>query len=167
MRAGHASWWARVKALNKQYPGLLRELMNTDQSSATRKARTAVRKALPAPVTSDPVILKAHKSIIADVADLPPVPDKPFEELEPHEQLTVITGQSLRVVHEILSFKMADKAGVPQPKIISIVKDTALRALSVRVKVDRNALSARRIDKMGELLERLKANGNGAKVIEG
>ena len=51
-------------------------------------------------------------------------------------------------------------------KVASMVKDTALRALAVRVKIDSNALREKRIDKMDDLLRRLKA-GDGAKVIEG
>lgn len=162
-------WWARLKALDKKHPGLLRSVINTDQKTETVARRKEARLEMPTPKTKDPLVLKAHNQVIAVAATLPRLPDKPFEEMEPHEQMVAITGRSLRVVYEILGFKMTVK-GVPDPKIASLVKDTALRALAVRVKIDRNALAARRNDKMAELLERLtqgEKNGSGAKVIEG
>lgn len=166
MQAGAQSWWTRLRELEAKHPGLMRQVLNVDEATETRQRRKEVRREMPAPKTDDPVVLKAHTQVVALAAELPRLPDKPFEQMEPHEQLVAITGKSLRVVHEILGFKMTDTDGVPNPKIVSIVKDTALRALAVRVKVDRNALAARRADKMAEILERL-TKGETAKVIDG
>ena len=166
LHQGARNWWARVKALEAKHPGIMRQILNSDQAAITRLRVKEIQKVMPKPQTDDKQILQAHKIIVRKVADLPAVPDKPFDKLEPHEQLTVITGQSLKVVHEILSFSMKDADGLVDAKIASMVKDTALRALAVRVKVDRNALAAKRLDKMSELLDRLKA-GEAAKTIEG
>lgn len=172
MREGQRNWWARIRELEKVHPGLMRQVLGIDQKIEVNARRREVRKEMPKPDTDDPLILKAHKQVVALKADLPALPDKPFEEMEPHEQLVAITGQSLRNVYEILKFKMVDEKGQPILKVASMVKDTSLRALAVRVKVDRNALAARRADKMAEILERLTKgdapkNGDGAKVIEG
>lgn len=163
---GRKAWWQRLHDLEKTHPGIMRQALNTDGALATRAARREVKKTMPAPETDDKIVLKAHKELVAQVASLPKVPDKPFDELEPHEQLVVITGQSLKVVHEILTFKLKDANGEVNLKVASMVKDTALRALATRVKIDRNALTARKLDNMVDLLQRLK-NGDGAKVIEG
>lgn len=168
-REGNRNWWIRLKALEAKYPGIMRQALGVDKAIATRKAIKEVEKTMPKPETEDKTILQAHKAIVKRVADLPALPDKPFEDMEPHEQLVAITGQSLKVVHEILSFEMTEGKGKNKTvnlKVASMVKDTALRALAVRLKSDRNALTARRLDKMGELLERLR-NGDDAKIIDG
>ena len=180
-RAGHVRWIARMRELQKTQPDIFkRDGRGRSKEDATEHWRLQRAAGITSPVlvplkdipgvklptTDDKVILKADRVIRQEIAALPTVPDKPFGELEPHEQLVVITGRALNVVHEILHFEMKGKDGVVDVKVASMVKDTALRALAVRVKIDSNALREKRIDKMDDLLRRLKA-GDGAKVIEG
>lgn len=168
LRKGAADWWTRMRALEAKQPGIIRRMFNTDKAVETRMRRKAVAKTLPMPpgAKEDKMILRAHKAIVNEIADLPAVPDKPFDQLEPHEQMVVNTRIALSRANEILCLPFKDEAGVVDPKIASIVKDATFRTIAAAVKIDRNVLAARKIDRMADLLERLKA-GEGAKVIEG
>lgn len=84
---------------------------------------------------------------------LPAMPDKPFDQMEPHEKLQVLTGMSLDFHHKVLSLPFDPAA---QPKLAQMQMAAASGALALRVKVDRNALTARKVDGMVSLLERLK-----------
>jgi hypothetical protein len=178
---GKNNWFARMRQLKLKDPDVFKRLgfgrpraefvahLELQRAAGLPTNRMIPLKDIPGaprpPKTDDKHILKAEKIIRQEIATLPAVPDRPFDELEPHEQLTVITGLSLKVVHDILHFEMKDRNGDVDVKVASMVKDTALRALAVRVKVDRNALTARRLDQTADLLARLK-NGDDAKVID-
>lgn len=166
-KAGHANWWARMKAIEAQHPGTIRRMMGIDKAHETRAKNKEIEATLlPRPKTKDEIIIKAHKALVKQVAALPAIPDKPFDQLEPHEQLVFNTKLALKRQHEILEVKLTENKMAKNPKLASMVKDAAFRTLSAAIKVDTNALRARKLDKMGELLARLKG-GDEAKVIEG
>lgn len=172
VHAGQRRWFARMRALDKQYPGLMREVMKIDQREETRRRVKEIRAKgnMPKIVTADKMLQKADKELVKAVAELPRIPDKPFEELEPHEQLVRITGESLTRIHEIVRTPIPDlnvrNLDPMALKLAAMIKDASLRALTVRIKADGNALAARKVDRLAEILERLKA-GDQAKVIEG
>ena len=165
--AGHTNWWARMHAIEKDHPGTLRRVLGIDKAIETRKRKKEIEATLlPRPQTEDKIVLQAHKALVKEVAALPAIPDKPFDALAPHEQLVFNTRLALKRSHEILEVKLTEKKMSDNPKLAAMVKDAAFRTLATTVKVDSNTLQARKIDRMGELLQRLKA-GDGAKVIEG
>lgn len=127
-----------------------------------RKALMKEMKGAPVPKPSAAArdLKRAAQVLIHEKALLPPVPDKPFEEMEQHEKLTVLTGMSLDFQYKVLS-EPFDPAN--QPKLAQMQMAAATAALSIRVKVDRNELVARRTNAGLSLLERLK----GAKLING
>lgn len=167
MRQGLMNYWARIRAIEAQNPGTIRRVLNIDKAADTRRRTKEIEATLlPKPKTEDKIIIQAHKALVKQVAALPPIPDKPFDELAPHEQLVHNTRLALKRAHEILEVTLTEKKIKKDPKLASLVKDAAFRTLATAVKIDRNTLQERRIDKMGELLARLKA-GDDAKVIEG
>lgn len=164
---GSMNFWARLRAIEAQNPGTIRRVLNVDKSLETRRRNREIEATLlPKPQTEDKIIIQAHKALVKEAAALPAIPDKPFDELAPHEQLVHNTRLALKRAHEILEVKLTEKKIKKQPKLASLVKDAAFRTIATAVKIDRNTLQERRIDKMGELLARLKA-GDDAKVIEG
>lgn len=180
--AGLSEYWKRIKAEAAKDPTLLSRIHNPHHTpehmaklQAARAAAVERRRAglpplpkPPKPTADEKLALKADKIITAELATLPAVPDKPFEELEPHEQLVVVTGQALQTVHEILAMPIKDAEGNVNMKAATLKKDTAIRTLSIRVKVDTNALNARRQDKTLDLLEKIREEqARGVKVIEG
>lgn len=181
---GTQEYWKRIREAAEKDPTFLKRTFNPRHSpehlqklsSAGREAIARKRAGLeplpkPLPPTADEkVVLRADKIVTAELKALPAVPDKPFAELEPHEQLVVVTGLSLTVVHDILKMKWTGETGEVNLKAASLVKDTALRTLSIRVKVDQNALMAKRQDKMTDLLQRIREeqerSGESARVID-
>lgn len=105
-------------------------------------------------------ILKATKVLIREKAMLPALPDKPFEEMEPHEKLTAITGLALDYAYQLLTMPVDP---LEDRKTAELKWKAATGAFSLRVKVDRNELASRKADGMLGLLERLK----GAKQVNG
>jgi len=98
-------------------------------------------------------IMQTVKILDTAKAQLPAVPDKPFEQLEDHEKLTSLTGITLDLAAEIIS-KPRDPDNTPllfkaQMKLISDV-------WSFRYKTDKNSLAVRKQDRLVELVERLK-----------
>jgi hypothetical protein len=105
-------------------------------------------------------ILKTVEIIDTVKAQLPAIPDRPFEQLEDHEKLTSLTGITLDMAAEIIAMPR-DPEGRPvlfkaQMKLISDV-------WSFRTKTDKNSLVAKKQDRLVELVERLK----NEKVING
>jgi hypothetical protein len=169
MHAGRDRWWARMREIEAKAPGTLKRIFSARAVAAneTRRKTAAVQKLLPAPETDDKIILKAHKTIVREIADLPAVPNKPFDEMAPHEQMVVNTKIALTRAYEILRMPYVDKKSKEiDYKVLATVKDAAFRTIGAAVKIDRNALAARKLDRMAELLARLKA-GEAAKLIEG
>lgn len=103
--------------------------------------------------TQPSVVHTARNVLLHEKAQLPAMPDKPFDQMEPHEKLQVLTGMSLDFHHKVLSLPFEPAA---QPKLAQMQMAAASGALALRVKVDRNALTARKVDGMVSLLERLK-----------
>lgn len=181
---GRAAYWKRIKEAAQHDPTLLSRIHNPhhppehmekmwkarDAAKARKDAGLAPLPKPPKPTGDEKLALRADKIITAEIAALPAVPDRPFSELEPHEQLVVVTGQALETVHEILAMPLKDEKGEINLKRAALKKDTAIRTLSIRVKVDTNALNARRQDKTLDLLERIRKEqekGEGAKLVEG
>lgn len=106
---------------------------------------------------------RALSNIITEKNKLPAVPDKPFEEMEDHQKLTVITSLSLDYARELLLMRADPKV---DPKAAELKWRAAAGALAIRVKVDRNALAARRIDGLTSLIERLKSGKDDPLTIE-
>lgn len=179
---GRAAYWKRIKEAAQHDPTLLSRIHNPhhppehmqkmwkarDEARERKKVGLAPLPKPPKPTADEKLALKADKIITAEIAALPAVPDRPFAELEPHEQLVVVTGQALQTVHEILAMPIKDAEGNVNMKAATLKKDTAIRTLSIRVKVDTNALNARRQDKTLDLLEKIREEqARGVKVIEG
>ncbi len=113
-------------------------------------------------------ILRAQRELVAARESLPALPDKPFEEMEPHEKLVALTGMGLDHLYNLLKDPLADPEVAPVKAKLQMQAATA--ALTMRVKVDSNALRARKVDRMGDILARLKgtqAPGDEAKLVEG
>jgi hypothetical protein len=110
-------------------------------------------------------ILKATKVLMREKEMLPTLPDKPFEEMEPHEKLTAITGLALDYAHQLLLMEVDP---LEDRKTAELKWKAATGALSLRVKVDRNELASRKVNGVMGLLERLRGEKqvNGT-VIEG
>ena len=164
LRKGGANWWARMRAIEAERPGFLREFFSS--RTAVIKATRAVRKEFPAPATTDPVVKRGYKDFIKEVAAVPSVPDKPDSELTEAELFNRNRRKSLERTYEVLCLKITDDEGNVIPKLASIVKDTALRTTTLAVKVDSTAMAERRFDRMADLLRRLKGE-DGPKLIEG
>lgn len=165
--AGHKAYWVRLHAAERANPGLIRRIMRIDEREAKRAAIKEVEATLlPRPKTKDPIVLQAHKALVCEAVALGPLPDKKFKDMEPHEQQIRNTRLALKRSHEILEIKLTEKKIAANPKLASMIKDAALRTIATTVKIDNNALQARKLDRMGELLARLKAPDD-AKLIEG
>jgi hypothetical protein len=106
-------------------------------------------------------VRRARNVLLHEKAQLPAPPDIPFEQMEPHEKLQVLTGMSLDFHHKVLSLPFDPAA---QPKLAQMQMAAASGALALRVKVDRNALTARKVDGMVSLLERLKGERQGITI---
>lgn len=98
-------------------------------------------------------ILTATKVLLAEKAALPALPDKPFDQMEPHEKLTALTGLSLDYAYKILTTTVDP---VLDPKLADLVWKAASSVMTLRVKVDKNELASRKIDGKMDLLERLR-----------
>lgn len=124
-------------------------------ASRKNKMLAAAKKGIVPPQNSLPTtaVPKALKLLEAEKRSLPAVPDKPFEELEDHEKLTTLTGISLNMTHTILSMPI----DLNQPTLFKEQMKLLSGTLSLRVKVDRNMLQARKQDKLAEIVERLRA----------
>lgn len=162
------AYWARLREAAKTDPDLFKR-MGVGRPAPGDPPRPPKEK-------EARMLFQAEKIITEELQALPAVPDKPFDQLEPHEQLVVITGQSLRVVHDILKLptteRKRDDAGrysdVVNLKAATLVKDTAIRALGLRVKVDANAMKRQAQDRVLDVIERLKAEAaKQVTVIEG
>lgn len=174
--ASVATWWERMRAIEAANPGFLRQfLQGTGGTAAAYRERIRMQKErglgtvlLPLSDlvgTKEPALLKAHGRLIKMKGMLGPPNPKPPEEMEPHEILVHNLRLSLDRTTELLQLPIQKK--IPQAdgtdlieidyKAAAIVKDAALRVGAMQIKVDRNALAARRLDKMAELLDRLKA----------
>lgn len=182
--AGTAAYWKRIREAAEKDPGLMSQLCDPHHSQdylvklaasgrAARARKLAGLAPLPKkerPSQEEKVVLRADKIVTEELRTLPAVPDRPFDQLEPHEQLVVVTGQALVAVHETLSMDVKNEDGTINLKAASLRKDTALRTLSIRVKVDQNALMAKRQDKMTDLLQRIREEqekaGDSARVID-
>lgn len=179
--AGRQKYWARVREAARTDPTLTSQIHNPRRSPEsyvrqwkTRRENVERQKQglekLPGhdTVKGDGKLMFKANAIITDTKiGLPAVPDKPFEEMEPHEQLVVVTGQALDVVHKILKIPFLKEDGSADLKAASLVKDTAIRTIGLRIKVDTNALNAKRADKVLDVLERLKAEAAKQITLEG
>jgi len=168
--AGRKEYWARIRKAALEDPTLTSRIHHPRRApesyergwkSRRENAKRKKQGLEKLPGFDDVKLMFKANAIINDTKTaLPAVPDKPFDQLEPHEQLIVVTGQALDVVHEILKipFKaVVDGVEKVDLKAASLVKDTAIRTIGLRIKVDTNALAARRADKVLDVLERLKA----------
>ena len=162
---GHANWWARMKAIEVERPGFLREFLGIAQREERRALREMAKQAMPPPPTDDKIVQKGYSALIREVSQIPLVPDKPDNELTEAELFNRNRRKSLEITYRVLCTKTTDDDGVVIPKLLSIVKDAALRTTTLAVKVDSTAMAERRFDKMADLLARLK--GEPIKTIEG
>lgn len=166
---GSRNWWARMRAIEAQRPGFLREFMGPRNTGFMKTAKRDWHGRLlpqePLVVSDDPIVIKGAKVLQRELNRLPTPPDKPVEEMNPQELLIHNTYTSLHRIAELLRMPIkkteiderGQKVEVIDYKAAAIVKDAALRASALQVKVDGNALKAQRLDRMAELLERLKA----------
>lgn len=164
MKAGRKRWFdaimrAKAAGLDVKTPTPFTE--GNKLASKAHKKIVREREAPPVDVVKRPLaVLRAQKVLVSEIASLPALPDKPFDQMEPHEQLTSLTGLGMGILHHVLT-RAIDPEGTPL--LFKAQMTAASTALSVRVKVDRNMLVAKRADKLVELVERLKSE----KLIEG
>ena len=163
LKDGTRNYWARMRAIEAERPGFLREFMGGPQK-VKRKAIEHVQAEMPPPKTDDKIVQKGYKTLVREVAQIPAVPDKPDSELTEAELFNRNRRKSLEITYRVLCTKTTDDDGVVIPKLLSIVKDAALRTTTLAVKVDSTAMAERRFDKMADLLARLK--GEPIKTIE-
>lgn len=187
LHQGVRDWWVRMKAIEAEHPGTIREVLGLKVKSQQNKEYLARQKALGIPgnrfvpesqlfppgfLSDDPFVAKQQKYVAKEIFRLPEIA-KPIDEMTADELLTHNTLKSLKRMAELLALKITHQAkdadgktvDVIDYKAASLVKDTALRAAALQIKVDRNALQATKIDRMHELLQRLK-EGEKALVIE-
>ena len=86
--------------------------------------------------------------------------------IEVDGKMTITPIVKLVPVDVVGDFYFAVSDGKIDYKALSAVKDTALRAVATRLRVDRNAMMQKKVDKLAELLDRLKKPGDEAKLIE-
>jgi hypothetical protein len=165
---GSKAWWARMRELEKKSPGTMRRVFNTAQSLETRrKTKELEATILPKPESKDKLVVKAHKAAIRYVANLPDVPDKKLEAMEPHERMTHELRISIQRAHEVIVNPIAPKDLDENPKKVKLITETALKIMALNVKIDKNALQARKLDRMQEIVEALRKAASDVKTIEG
>lgn len=152
---------------SKRDPESLRKRsINTKRALAVRRGidPDTVAPAIPVlPPEDAKLVKKARQRIKLARANLPAIPDKPFNQLEAHEKFAVLLGQSLEFTHRLLNVA-ADP--LKDAKVVSMQKDAAISVMSMRVKIDASIMKERRVDRLSDLLERLKAEPAGP-VIDG
>lgn len=166
LHAGLLRWRERMQKLKTE--GVVDEIHSgvfkkgNKAASKKNKMLAKAKRGEPVAVSAVPKkhIVTATKLLEAEQKSLAPVPDKPFEELEDHEKLTVLTGKSLNIINQIISMPIDPE----QPTLFKEQMKLLSGTLSLRVKVDRNMLQARKQDKLAEIVERLKA---APKTIDG
>ena len=170
VKAGARNWWARMWAIEAQRPGFMKELRRSVSENyklrwqrqreagctAPRLMAPEIVLGLPTPEVDDKKVMKAHREVARDLLMLPKDPDKPFEDMSDSEQFVVLRRKSLSRAHEVLCLPIRDEDGMIMPKMVTIIKDAAIRTLALGVKVDQTALAERRMDKVADLLLRLK-----------
>lgn len=162
LNAGRDRWRAQINRLKAE--GVI-EVAHSSEFKKGNKAATKKNKMIAAAkraeyagsIIPQKQVLKASRLLEAEQKTLPAVPDKPFEELEDHEKLTSLTGKSLNIINQIISMPIDPDQPVLFKEQMKLLSGT----LSLRVKVDRNMLAARKQDKMAEIVERLKRGGSG------
>lgn len=162
MRAGLARW--RETMNRAKAAGLIEDIpcgFQAGNKAGNKAAKKAAKERKINPPAPDKAIrshgfLRAQKALVAEIASLPALPDKPFDQMEPHEQLTALTGLGMGMLHTVLT-KPIDPAGTPL--LFKAQMTAASTALSVRVKVDRNMLASKKADRLADLVLRLKNEG--------
>ncbi len=156
LNAGRDKWRARLQKAREQ--GIAVEMPGFKKGNklATKKYRNTIKDKPPPVVDAIPrpkVMVQARELILSERAKLPALPDKPFEDMEPHEKLTSLMGTSLDIAAKVLSMPLEPEETPTTFKAqMKLVSDV----WSVGVKVDRNTLTAKKQDKMLEIIARLK-----------
>jgi len=186
---GRRAYWQRIHALMQTDPQAAAQIRGvpmkgSEEAKKRTRAATATRVAKAAgalverPNEGDKHVKQARIALDKAQEKLPAVPDRPFEELEPHEQMVVNLGLSLKNLHDILQMPMGvtvkdgrEKRFVPDPKMVSLIKDASLRTIASVIKIDTNRMRAAKADRTVDLLQRLRdevaAGRKEPAVIEG
>ncbi len=161
LNAGRDKWRARLQKAKAE--GIPVEVPGFKKGNkfATKRHRNTL-KPPPPPADAIPrpkVMVQARELILSERAKLPALPDKPFEDMEPHEKLTSLMGTSLDIAAKVLTMPLTPEETPTTFKAqMKLVSDV----WSVGVKIDRNTLMAKKQDRLVELISKLKGE-----VIEG
>jgi len=161
--AGRDKWRARLQkakamGLDVKVPGFQK-----GNKLASKAHKNAIKGRKPAPIpdaiTRPKAMLEARSMILSEREKLPALPDKPFDEMEPHEKLTSLMGTSLDIAARVLTMPLTPEE---TPTTFKAQMKLVADVWSVGVKVDRNTLTAKKQDRLVELITKLKGE-----VIEG
>lgn len=181
LHAGRAKHWLRLAQAMDDNPELRKIFYPKKSSEAlkehVKRARSFIGKkneekvGLVLDQSSGSVVLKASALLNRAKDALDKIPDKPFNELSPHEKMVANTGLSLDHINLVLRLPVKDKEGVLDLKLLKLVTDTACKAIASQTRVDGNMLVARKSSQLTQILDQLKAGtptpGDAAKVIDG
>jgi hypothetical protein len=140
MVAGRARWVERMRRAIaegwiEKFPG------------GRRKGRKPRAK------TGDRLVNKALRQVDERIEELPPVSDKPFAELTPHEQMIANMKTALARFNEILQIPLTPQ----DPRMVRNVRDAAQFLVALVMKVDPEALRPQKPGRMLAILEELRA----------
>lgn len=106
---------------------------------------------------------RAMRIVHAELKALPDPVDKPFTAQTMGEQLATVTRLGLETIYDILMMP----CDPDDRKLLSIKKDAAVQMVRAQIRVDQNKLRGQALDRLPEMLDRLKAIKTEAGTLTG